>query len=261
MKNTFIALALTAAFIGCEKPNRSPIIKELKLNNKEVGVEVNLGSELLVQVEAEDDNDLSRYQLNFLKGAVNEVSPITHPSDYTYGSGETISGTKKSLSIPISIPNVISPGAYQVQVEVKDNDGKLSVLRAQTVTVVNPNNKISFDIEGIIPGPSAPEFNTIFTSAKPITIFGKINSEVDLASVKFFLAADNYVMIEKTFDFPANDNFTIDFKDILDGLGTQYKPLIPGNTNLGQQLEFVITAVDANGNMGSKAYGIVITTN
>jgi hypothetical protein len=262
MKNTFFALALTAAFIGCEKPNRSPIIKDLKLNNQELGAEVNVGQQVSVDVIAEDDNDLARYQINLMKGAVNELSPLVHSSDYNFGNGENISGTKTSFNVPVSIPFTASPGAYQIQVQVKDDEGKLSVVRAQTLNIVKPNNSISIDIESSNPGPSSAESTVIFSkNAKPITIYGEINSNVDIASVKFFMATDTYVIIEKTFEFPASDNFKIDFKDILDELGTQYKPMIPGNLTLGQQLEFVVSAVDANGTIASKAYGIAITAN
>tara|TARA_R110001592_G_scaffold359340_1_gene665572 strand:+ start:8853 stop:9644 length:792 start_codon:yes stop_codon:yes gene_type:complete len=263
MKNTFLALALSAAFIGCEKPNRSPIIKDMKLNDTELGAEVNVGQTVTVSVVAEDDNDLARYQVNLAKGAVNEASPVTHSKDYTYGNGDNISGTSKTFSIPVAIPFTASPGAYNISLEVKDGDGKSSVVKSQTLNVVNPDNSISIDIESSNPGPSSANTNIIFTSgAKSITIYGEINSVIDIASVKFFLAGDNYTMIEKTFDFPASDNFTIDFEDIIDeGFSTQYKPLIPANVNLGQQLEFIITAVDANGTIASKAYGIYITTN
>lgn len=262
MKNTFIALALTAAFIGCEKPNRSPLIKDLKLSNKELGAEVNVGQQVSVDVVAEDDNELARYQIYLQKGAVNEATPVTHPGDYSFGNGENISGSEKTFSVPVSIPANAAPGAYQVQVEVKDFDGKVSTQRAQTLNVVNPNNSISIDIESSNPGPATAESNIIFSrGARPITIFGEINSDVDVARVKFFMATDNYVVIERTFELPESDNFNVDFKDILDELGTQYKPMIPGNISIGQQLEFVITAVDANGTIASKAYGIAITAN
>lgn len=262
MKNTFFALALTAAFIGCEKPNRSPIIKDLKLSNKELGAEVNVGESVSVDIVAEDDSELARYQIYLVKGAVNEVAPITHPGDYSFGNGDNISGSQKTFSVPVSIPANASPGAYQIQVEVKDFDGKISTRRAQTLNVVNPNNSLSVDIQASTPGPASAQSNTIYSrSAQPITIFGAINSTVDIAKVKFFMATDNYVVIERSFEFPANDDFSIDFKDIMDELGTQYKPMIPGNISIGQQLEFIVTAVDANGSIASKAYGISITPN
>lgn len=262
MKKTFLFLALSAIFLACEKPNSSPLIKDIRVNDKTLGSEINLGSDLVLSVVAEDDNGLDRYQVNIVKGALNETSPVTHPTDFNFGNGDNISGSNRNLTIPIKIPAVVSAGAYQVQITLKDDEGKFSVQKAQTFNVINPANSIKINIDGLTPGPGTTTSNIIFTNAaEPITIIGNITSTVDIASVKFFMATKTYSILERTFEFEGTDDFTIDFKDILDEQGTQYTPYIPGNVGFGQQLEFFITAVDANGKIASRSYGIAIGTN
>lgn len=262
MKKTFLFLALSTIFLACEKPNSSPVIKDIRVNDKTLGTEINVGNDLVLSIVAEDDNGLSRYQVNIIKGALNETMPLTHPTDFTFGSGDNITGKNRNLTIPVRIPAVVSAGPYQVQVTLKDDEGKFSVQKSQTFNVINPANTIKINVDGLSPGPGTAQSNIIFTNAaEPITIIGNISSTVDIASVKFFMATKTYTVIERTFEFAGTDDFTIDFKDIIDELGTQYKPYIPGNVGFGQQLEFIISAVDANGKIASRSYGIAVGTN
>lgn len=260
MKKLLVLLALFTAFISCEKPNQNPVIRSINLSERLAGVRVNLGDTLQLNALAEDDNELKRYQLNIKKGAVNENNVFTTPSDYNFGNAKNVSGDSENLSLSLPIPNVIAPGPYRLELTFEDNEGQKSVTRMQTFTVIDPNSPITIEVDNSQPGTPTAEDNIIFSrGGVSININGRISSEADIESVKFFMAINSFNILERTFNFPEGDNFLINFNDIIGDFGTKYQPAIPSNIGIGQNIEFIIQVQDVNGVISNKVFAIQIT--
>lgn len=260
MKKIFCLIAIIALTVACEKPNQNPVIRSITFNGRVAGTEVRLGGNLPLEAFANDDTELKRYQLNILKGAVNENDVITAENDYSFGNANNVSGKTEDLKLDLAIPNVIAPGPYRLELTFTDDDGQESVTVNRTFCVIDPNSPIEIQVDDSQPGTPTANDNIIFTrGGKSININGRIASTTDIESVKFFMATNSFNILERTFNFTNADDFLINFNDILDEQGTKYQPLIPSNISIGQSIEFIILVKDSDGLVATKSFAIQIT--
>ena len=243
MKKLFYtALILTTALSCSKDTDNSAIIKNLRINEKSLGANVDLGNGLDIAFRAEDDNSLKNFKIQISKGGKMDNNVVVGFNDFSTGQGDNIGGKGEDIRQFINFPVNATPGFYKVEIELKDdNDNITEAWQNFAVNDVNDDLVIDFErVNGLFFAT-----NTLYVKrGERIEFNGEVRSSENIEKIQLLAYTKDQLLKEQVVELEG-ENYNVNLDSLVNGDAISF--IAPTNLSTTAQIEVVFSAVVSGG--------------